>query len=48
MKHMYFISGVYSEIKSEFWHDTLWGESPLFSEEKITISGGNDYIYIIL
>ncbi|PKY19767.1 hypothetical protein RhiirB3_384336 [Rhizophagus irregularis] len=30
--------GVYSEIKSEFWHGTLWGESPLLGKEEIIIS----------
>src|SRR6266498_1710565 len=30
MKHMYFGPGINSEKKSEYWHRTLWGESPLF------------------
>ena len=40
MKHMYFGPGIDSEIKSEYWHGTLWGESPFFGQEKITISRG--------
>ena len=40
MKHMYFGPGINSEIKSEFWHGTLWGESPFFGKEKIIISQG--------
>ena len=40
MKHMYFGPGIDSEIKSEYWHGTLWGESPFFGKEKITISRG--------
>jgi hypothetical protein len=38
MKHMYFGPGVNSETKSEYWHGTLWGESPLFGQNEITIS----------
>jgi hypothetical protein len=37
-KHMYFGPGVNSEVKSEYWHGTLWGESPLFGEDQIIIS----------
>gem|GEM_PF-888645 len=48
IKHMYFGPGIDSETKSEYWHGTLWGESPLFGEDKITISGGNDIIYFIV
>src|SRR6266540_2861129 len=40
IKHMYFGPGIDSEIKSEYWHGTLWGESPFFGKEKITISRG--------
>ena len=40
MKHMYFGPDINSEIKSEFWHGTLWGESPFFGKEKIIISQG--------
>jgi len=29
-KDMYFGPGVDSETKSEYWHGTLWAESPLF------------------
>ena len=36
-KHMYFDPGVNSEVKSEYWHGTLWGESPLFGENQIII-----------
>ena len=41
---MYFGPGVDSETKSEYWHGTLWAESPLFGEEQLTILQGNDYI----
>jgi len=40
MKHMYFGPGINSEIKSEYWHGTLWGESPFYGEEKLIISQG--------
>ena len=40
MKHMYFGPGINSEIKSEYWHGTLWGESPFYGQEKIIISHG--------
>jgi hypothetical protein len=40
VKHMYFGPGVDSETKTEYWHGTLWGESPLFGEDQITILGG--------
>ncbi len=45
-KHMYFGPGIDSKTKSEYWHGTLWGESPLFGEDQITISGGNNNIYL--
>jgi hypothetical protein len=41
MKHMYFGPGINSEKKSEYWHGTLWGESPLFGQNEIIISEGN-------
>jgi len=41
-KHMYFGPGIDSETRTEYWHGTLWGESPLFGEDQITISEGND------
>jgi hypothetical protein len=41
MQHMYFGPGIDAKIKSEFWHGTLWAESPLFGQENITISQGN-------
>jgi len=37
MKHMYFGPGIDSETKSEYWHGELWGESPFYGQEKITI-----------
>jgi hypothetical protein len=40
MRHMYFGPGVDSEIKSEYWHGELWGESPFYGQEKITILQG--------
>src|ERR1043166_935501 len=43
--NMYFGPGVNSETKSEYWHGTLWAESPLFGQEQLMISGGND-IYL--
>jgi hypothetical protein len=45
VKTMYFGPGVDSEIKSEYWHGTLWAESPLFGKEQLMISEGN---YILL
>ncbi|GES73453.1 hypothetical protein GLOIN_2v1790940 [Rhizophagus clarus] len=41
MRHMYFGPGIDSETKSEFWHGTLWGESPFFGQNEIIISEGN-------
>jgi hypothetical protein len=40
-KDMYFGPGVDSETKSEYWHGTLWAESPLFSQAQLMISEGN-------
>jgi len=40
MKHMYFSPSIDFEIKSEYWHSTLWEESSFFDKEKITISRG--------
>ena len=40
MKNMYFGPGVNLETKSEYWHGTLWAESPLFGQEQLMISGG--------
>lgn len=40
MKHMYFGPGIDAKIKSEFWHGSLWAESPLFGQEDIIISQG--------
>ena len=45
IKHMYFGPVINSEKKSEFWHGTLWEESPLFGQHEIIISGGNKIIY---
>jgi hypothetical protein len=45
VKKMYFGPGVDSKIKSEYWHGTLWAESPLFGKEQLIISEGN---YILL
>ena len=41
LKEMYFGAGVDSKTKSEYWHGTLWAESPLFGQEQLMISGGN-------
>src|SRR6266540_2195236 len=40
MKHMYFGPDIDSETKSEYWHGELWGESPFYGQEKITILQG--------
>src|SRR6266540_117581 len=40
MKYMYFGPGIDSETKSEYWHGKLWGESPFYGQEKITILQG--------
>ncbi|EXX55135.1 hypothetical protein RirG_228090 [Rhizophagus irregularis DAOM 197198w] len=49
MKHMYFGPGVNFETKSEYWHETLWGESPLFGQHEIIISEviyqSGDFVY---
>ena len=37
---MYFGPGIDSETKSEHWHGTLWGESPLFGDDQIKILEG--------
>ncbi|GET60727.1 hypothetical protein GLOIN_2v1790377 [Rhizophagus irregularis DAOM 181602=DAOM 197198] len=39
LKEMYFGAGVDSKTKSEYWHGTLWAESPLFGQEQLMISG---------
>jgi hypothetical protein len=44
---MYFGPGVDSKIKSEYWHGTLWVESPLFGKEQLMISEGN-YILLLI
>ncbi|GES92058.1 hypothetical protein GLOIN_2v1790377 [Rhizophagus clarus] len=36
---MYFGADVDSKTKSEYWHGTLWVESPLFGQEQLMISG---------
>ena len=46
-KDMYFGAGIDSKTKSEYWHGTLWAESPLFGQEQLKISGG-DYIYLFI
>jgi hypothetical protein len=48
MKHMYFGPSINSETKSEFWHGTLWGESPLFGQHEIIISEGNKIKYTLI
>jgi hypothetical protein len=47
MKHMYFRPEIDVKIKSEFWHGSLWAESPLFGQEDIIISQGNGSKIII-
>ncbi|GBC52268.2 hypothetical protein GLOIN_2v1790377 [Rhizophagus irregularis DAOM 181602=DAOM 197198] len=39
LKEMYFGAGVDSKTKSEYWHGTLWAETPLFGQEQLMISG---------
>jgi hypothetical protein len=48
VNNMYFGPGIHSEIKSEYWHGTLWAESPLFGQEQLTILQGNDHIIIFV
>ena len=45
-KKMYFGPGVDSETKSEYWHGTLWAESPLFGQEQLMISDGNYILFL--
>ncbi|GES72469.1 hypothetical protein GLOIN_2v1790377 [Rhizophagus clarus] len=49
LKEMYFGAGVDSKTKSEYWHGTLWAESPLFGQEQLMISGEiyqcGDFVY---
>ncbi|GET04801.1 hypothetical protein GLOIN_2v1790940 [Rhizophagus clarus] len=49
LKEMYFGAGVNSKTKSEYWHGTLWAESPLFGQEQLMISGEiyqcGDFVY---
>ncbi|GES85966.1 hypothetical protein GLOIN_2v1790940 [Rhizophagus clarus] len=48
LKEMYFGAGVDSKTKSEYWHGTLWAESPLFGQEQLMISGiyqCGDFVY---
>lgn len=40
--NMYFGPGINTEKKTEYWHGSLWAESPLFGQEKLIISGGNN------
>ncbi|GES88262.1 hypothetical protein GLOIN_2v1790940 [Rhizophagus clarus] len=49
LKEMYFGAGVNLKTKSEYWHGTLWAESPLFGQEQLMISGEiyqcGDFVY---
>ena len=47
MKHMYFGPGQEVINKSEYWHDNLWAESPLFDQESIVINEGKKKKIII-
>jgi len=47
MKHMYFGSEIDAKIKSEFWHGTLWAESPLFGQGNIIVSQSNNRFSLI-
>ena len=44
-KEMYFGPGVEVANKSEFWHGTLWQESPLFGQEKTTFNNSKFIAY---
>ena len=44
--NMYFGSRINTEKKTEFWHGSLWAESPFFGQEKLIILEGND-IYLM-
>ncbi|CAG8661746.1 8544_t:CDS:1, partial [Diversispora eburnea] len=35
---LYFGPGIETDKKSEFWHGTIWQESPLFGETSITVN----------
>jgi hypothetical protein len=37
---MYFESGIEVEEKTEFWHEEIWKESPLFGQDNLEINGG--------
>jgi hypothetical protein len=36
---MYFGPGIKVKKPKEFWHGTLWRQSPLFAEDLITVRG---------
>jgi len=44
---MYFGPGIETTNKTEFWHGTLWQESPLFECEKILLHNSKNIIFII-
>lgn len=44
--NMYFGPGVEVTNKTEFWHDTLWQESPLFGCEKVKLHNGKNHFII--
>lgn len=42
VSQMYFGHGIEEEDKMEFWHGRIWSESPLFSDDTLTVtSPGN-------
>jgi len=45
---MYFGPGVEATNKTEFWHGTLWQESPLFGCEKILLRSSKELILLLL
>ena len=44
---LYFGPGIETDKKSEFWHGTIWQESPLFGITSIIINKSNFYLFII-
>jgi hypothetical protein len=42
---LYFGPGMETDKKSEFWHDTIWQESPLFGTTSITVNKSKFFIY---
>ena len=43
---MYFEPGIEVTDKTEFWHGSLWQESPLFGSEKLLLHNSKYFIKI--